>query len=254
MPDLRLLFLQMAVVLASARLMGLVFRWIATSEVIGEMAAGILLGPSLLGAISPQTMNYLFPSNGLVALNALSQVGLALFMFHVGMEVRPGSLRASAKWVFVASQASILAPLPLGGFLAWVLYSRFGSGAPRLPFVLFLGAAMGITAFPVLARILADRKLMHTRVGMIAISCAAFDDVTAWCLLAVITVIALPGAHRTPLPWQFAGLFGFIIGIVFLVRPALRRLLPERVALGTSPTGRKSFDHAGCIAKRIHYR
>jgi Kef-type K+ transport system membrane component KefB len=92
--------------------------------------------------------------------------------------------------------------------------------------VLFLGAAMGITAFPVLARILADHKLMHTPVGVFALSCAAFDDLTAWCLLAVITVIAPPEANQNPLLWHFAALIGYILAMVFLVRPALRRLLP----------------------------
>jgi Kef-type K+ transport system membrane component KefB len=103
--------------------------------------------------------------------------------------------------------------------------------------VLFLGAAMGITAFPVLARILADRKLMHTRVGVFAISCAAVDDITAWCLLAVITLIARPEAIQNPLPWRFAKLIAYILAMVFLVRPALRRLLPAGVAPGLDRFG-----------------
>ena len=226
MPELKLLFLQMAVILTTARLMAVAFRFIRQPEVMGEMAAGILLGPSFLGRISPAMMNRLFPANGLGSLYVLSQLGLVLFMFLVGLEVRPGSLRGSAKSVIIASQASIMAPFVLGGVLAWSLYPRLGNGAPRLPFVLFLGAAMGITAFPVLARILADCKLTHTRVGMFALSCAAIDDVTAWCLLAVITVIARPEANQNPLPWRFAALIGYILAMVFLVRPALRRLLP----------------------------
>jgi len=119
-----------------------------------------------------------------------------------------------------------MAPFLLGGVLAWSFYPRLGNGAPRLPFVLFLGAAMGITAFPVLARILADRKLMHTTVGAFALSCAAIDDVTAWCLLAVITVIARPEANQIPLPWRFAALIAYILAMLFLVRPVLRLLLP----------------------------
>ena len=226
MPELKLLFLQMAVILTTARLMAVAFRFIGQPEVMGEMAAGILLGPSFLGRISPAMMNRLFPAGGLGSLYALSQLGLVLFMFLVGLEVRPGSLRGSAKSVVIASQASIMAPFLLGGVLAWSLYPRLGNGAPRLPFVLFLGAAMGITAFPVLARILADCKLTHTRVGVFALSCAAIDDVTAWCLLAVITVIARPEANQNPLPWRFAALVGYILAMVFLVRPALRRLLP----------------------------
>jgi Kef-type K+ transport system membrane component KefB len=237
MPELKLLFLQMAVILTAARLMAAAFRSIGQPEVIGEMAAGILLGPSLLGRFFPTMMNGLFPAGGIGPLYALSQLGLVLFMFLVGLEVRPGSLRGSAKSVVAASQASILAPFLLGGALAWGLYPHLGGGAPRLPFVLFLGAAMGITAFPVLARILADRKLMRTRVGVFAISCAAVDDLTAWCLLAVITVIARPEANQNPLPWRFAALIGYILAMVLLVRPALRRLLPADAAPGLGRFG-----------------
>ena len=204
---------------------------------MGEMAAGLLLGPSLLGKISPATMNHLFPAGGLGGLYILSQLGLVLFMFLVGLEIRPGSLRGSAKSAIVASQASILAPFLCGGVLAWSLYSRLGNGAPRLPFVLFLGAAMGITAFPVLARILADRKMMHTPVGVFALSCAAFDDLTAWCLLAVITVIARPETNRNQLPWHFAALIAYILAMAFLVRPVLRRFLPASATPGHARFG-----------------
>ena len=230
MPELKLLFLQMAVILATARLMAAAFRFAGQPEVIGEMAAGILLGPSLLGRISPAAMHGLFPANSLGELYALSQLGLVLFMFLVGLEIRPDALRGSAKAVVLSSQASIVAPFLLGGALAWVLYPQLGSGAPKLPFVLFIGAAMGITAFPVLARILADRKLMHTRVGTFAISCAAFDDLTAWCLLAVITLIARPEARQGSLSWRFAALALYILAMVFLARPALRRALPANAA------------------------
>jgi Kef-type K+ transport system membrane component KefB len=182
-------------------------------------------------------MNHLFPAGGLGALYALSQLGLVLFMFLVGLEVRPGALRGSAKSVMVASQASIMAPFLLGGILAWSLYPRLGNGAPRLPFVLFLGAAMGITAFPVLARILADRKLMHTPVGVFALSCAAINDLMAWCILAVITVIARPEVNQNPLLWRFAALIGYILAMVFMVRPALRRLLPASETPGFAQFG-----------------
>jgi len=226
MPELRLLFLQMAVILIASRVMAALFRFIGQPAVVGEMAAGIALGPSLLGRVLPAAMNGLFPADGLGPLFALSQLGLVLFMFLVGLELRPASVRASAKSVFMASQASVFAPLVLGGGLAFALYPRLGNGAPRLPFGLFLGAAMAVTAFPVLARILADRKLTDTRVGIVAISCAAFDDVTAWCLLAVVTVIARPEAAHIPLLWRFAMLAAYILTMVFAVRPALRRLLP----------------------------
>src|SRR5579871_753962 len=153
MPELKLLFLQMLLILLTSRLVGKAFRLVRQPEVVGEMAAGLLLGPSFLGHISPAAMNSLFPIHGLGPLYALSQVGLVLFMFLVGLEARPSSIRRSANSVVLASQASILAPLLCGGVLALALYPTLGNGAPKLPFVLFLGIAMSITAFPVLARI-----------------------------------------------------------------------------------------------------
>lgn len=232
MPELKLLFLQMAVVLACARLMGAAFRFIRQPAVVGEMAAGILLGPSFFGRIAPAAMNHLFPAAGLGALNIMSQVGLVLFMFLVGLEIRPGSLRGSARSVVVAGQASIIAPFLLGAALAWEIYPRLGEGAPRLPFVLFIGVAMSITAFPVLARILIDRGMMQTRVGLFAIACAAFNDLAAWCMLAVITVIANPEANPISLMWRFAALAGYILAMVFACRPALRKLMPSKVETG----------------------
>ena len=226
MPDLKLLFLQMMVILATARLMAAAAKFAGQPAVVGEMVAGILLGPSLLGRISPAAMNSLFPANGLGPLYALSQLGLVLFMFMVGLEVRPDAIRSSAKSVIVTSQASIAAPFLCGGLLAWNLYPRFAGSASRLSFVLFLGAAMGITAFPVLARILADRKMMNTRAGTFAISCAAVDDVTAWCFLALITVIERPPAGQTPLALSFATLLLYVVAMVFVIRPALRRWVP----------------------------
>ncbi len=227
----------MAVILAAARLTARLFRFLGQPEVVGEMAAGILLGPSLLGRISPALMNSLFPTGGFGALYALSQMGLVLFMFLVGLEVRPAALRGFAKSAALASQASMAAPFLLGGALAWALYPKLGDGVPRLPFVLFMGAAMGITAFPVLARILTDLRLTRTRVGTFALACATFDDLTAWSLLAVITVIARPEAHATPLVWRFAGLIGYILAMVFLVRPVLWRLLPANAPPGQGGFG-----------------
>jgi Kef-type K+ transport system membrane component KefB len=229
-PELKQLFLQMAVILVFARLVAAAFRLIRQPAVVGEMAAGILLGPSFLGRFAPGVMNGLFPAGSLGPLFALSQVGLVLFMFLVGLEVRPGAIRESARSVITASQVSVAAPLVLGGALAWSLYSRLGEGAPKLPFILFMGTAMSVTAFPVLARILTDRGLTQTRAGVIAISCAAFDDLTAWCLLAIVTVIAQPGTQQIASQWRFAALAGYFVAMIGLVRPALRRLLPAGAA------------------------
>jgi Kef-type K+ transport system membrane component KefB len=133
---------------------------------------------------------------------------------------------ARPKSVIITSQASIAAPFLCGGLLAWNLYPRLAGSASRLSFVLFLGAAVGITAFPVLARILADRKMMNTRAGTFAISCAAVDDVTAWCLLALITVIERPEVGHTPLALRFATLVLYVAAMLFVIRPALRRWVP----------------------------
>jgi len=233
MPELKILFLQMLVILVVARLTGLLFRLIRQPEVLGEMLAGILLGPSLLGKFAPQAMNALFAPNGVGPLYALSQVGLVLFMFLVGLEVQPGILRKSAKAVVLASLASIAAPFACGGIIAQALYSRLGDGAPKLPFVLFLGSAMGVTAFPVLARILAERKLSNTLVGMLSISCAAVNDVVAWCLLAVITVVARPDVIQIGLAARFAGLGLYVLVMALVVRPAMRRLIPPEEAPGS---------------------
>ena len=216
----------MAAILVFARLMAFAFRLIGQPAVIGEMAAGILLGPSFLGRFAPDIMHGLFPTGSLGPLYALSQVGLVLFMFLVGLEVRPGAVRESARSVIAASQVSVAAPFLLGGALAWTLYPRVGEGAPKLPFILFMGTAMSATAFPVLARILTDRGLTHTRVGVVAIACAAFSDLTAWCLLAVVTVIARPAGTQIPLHWTVAGLAAYFVAMTGLVRPMLRRFLP----------------------------
>jgi len=229
MPELKILFLQMLVILAVAKAVGLLFRLIHQPEVLGEMLAGILLGPSLLGRVAPRLMEELFAPASLGPLYALSQVGLVLFMFLVGLEVHPGLLRQSAKSAILASQASLAAPVVCGAILAVALYPRLGAGAPWLPFVLFFGAAMGITAFPVLARILTERKLSNTRVGVIALSCAAVNDVGAWCLLAIITVIARPDAAHWPLALRFAALGAYMLIMV----GALRRIFPPDVPLGT---------------------
>ena len=140
--------------------------------------------------------------------------------------MRLGLLRDSARSAFLASLASIAGPFVCGAILALRLYAYLGNGAAKLPFVLFFGAAMSVTAFPVLARILADRKLMHTSAGILAVSCAAVGDVIAWCVLAVITVVARPEAGHANLPLRFAGLVIFISLMLFVVRPWLRKIIP----------------------------
>lgn len=165
-------------------------------RVIGEMIAGIALGPSLLGAFAPVTSQALFPPDRQLPLATLSQLGVLLFMFVVGLRLDPSVLRGRARAAVAVSHASITVPFALGLLLASWLHPGLagvgsgGSATALLPFSLFIGAAMSVTAFPVLARILAERGLIGSRLGAVAIACAAVDDVTAWCILAGVVAVA----------------------------------------------------------------
>src|SRR5689334_13582825 len=157
-----------------SRLSGLLFRRIGQPQVVGEMVAGILLGPSLFGHIFPRCFNYVFPSNAIATLTTLSQLGLLLFMFVVGMEVEVDGILKRRKTVVLTSHISILLPLVLGIFLAALLYPGFAGAGVSFPlFALFMGTAMSVTAFPVLAGILRERQLLGSDLGAMAISCAA---------------------------------------------------------------------------------
>src|SRR5437762_3246299 len=187
------LLLQIALILALSRVMGLIFRFLHQPQVMGEMVAGIMLGPSLLGAIFPGLAQTIFPPESIQLLNVLSQIGVIFFLFLVGLELDPTLLKDRGHVAVVISHVSIIAPFLLGAALALYLYPNLFNAAPRMSFVsvaLFMGAAMSITAFPVLARILTERNIHKTRVGAIAITCAAVDDVTAWCMLAFVVGIA----------------------------------------------------------------
>lgn len=185
MPDLLTLILQIAVILTAVRVTGLIFRLIRQPQVIGELVAGILLGPLLLGWLAPGVSAYLFPPESLGFISAISQLGLLVFMFLVGLELEPKLLRDRGHAAVVTSHASIIAPFLLGSALCLFLYPRLSDDSVSFThFALFMGVAMSITAFPVLARILTERKLLRTRVGAVTITCAAIDDVTAWCILA----------------------------------------------------------------------
>jgi Kef-type K+ transport system membrane component KefB/nucleotide-binding universal stress UspA family protein len=220
---LLLLTVEIAVIIAASRLLGLVFRRLHQPQVIGEIVAGILLGPSLLGWIAPELAATLFPPAALPYLKVLSEYGVLLFMFLVGLELDPALLRGRGRAAVVISHVSIVAPFFLGMLLALFLYTRLSSDAvPFTSFALFLGAAMSITAFPVLARILIERDLLKTKVGAVTLTCAAVDDVTAWCLLAfVVAMVRAAGLHQALVTVGLALLY---IGVMFfLVRPILAR-------------------------------
>ena len=222
MSFLLLLILQIAVVLTAARAVGMLFRRINQPQVMGEMVAGILLGPSLLGWLAPDFSATLFPAASLGFLNAVSQVGLLFFMFLVGVEFDPKLLRGRGHTAVVTSHASIVVPFFLGSALALYLYPRLSdSSVDFTGFALFMGAAMSVTAFPVLARILSERNLTHSRVGAITIACAAVDDVTAWTILAVVVAIVRASAVETPLWLTFAGTGVYIVAMLLIVRRGL---------------------------------
>jgi Kef-type K+ transport system membrane component KefB len=225
MASFKLLILQIGTILIVARLVGWLFGKLDQPRVVGEMVAGILLGPSLLGWLAPNLSSSLFPPDSLGHLNSLSQVGLLIFMFLVGLELDLGHLRELGRAAVMTSQVSIIAPFILGSTFAVYLYPRLSDPSVSFTgFALFMGAAMSVTAFPVLARILTERNMLRTRVGSVAIACAAVDDVTAWCILAAIVVIVRASTLELPVWLTVSGLAVFVLLMGLVVRPALRRL------------------------------
>ena len=230
--DLGSLVLQLLVIVGAARLCGAVLARVGQPRVVGEMLAGILLGPSVLGQLAPALSLTLFPPGSLPLLQALAQVGVLLFMFVVGLELDVGLLRRHGRLAVLTSHASIVAPFLLGAALSLALYTRFAPiGVSFAPFALFMGAAMSVTAFPVLARILADTGLTRTPLGAMAIVCAAIDDVTAWCILAAVVVVARAGELHELGP-TLAGTALYLL-VMFTV---VRRMLG---ALVRGPLGRE---------------
>lgn len=184
-------------IMVTARLIGALFKRFNQPAVIGEVVGGILLGPSLLGRLSPETAAVLLPSEAALFLGVIAQLGVILYMFMVGLELDLQVLRSRVATTFAISITSIVLPFAMGGALAWILFEGLApAGVSFTPFALFMGVSMSITAFPVLARILNDRGLQRTRMGIIALTCAAIDDAAAWCLLAFVVGVtqATPAA------------------------------------------------------------
>jgi len=183
--------LALAAVIATGRVLSRLFVYLRQPPVIGEVVAGIVLGPSLLGRVAPELAGYILPQSVAPYLSVIAQFGVVLYMFLVGLELNGSLLRNRAHSTVAISHASIVAPFVLGTALALWLYPRLSSDdVPFTTFALFLGVSMSVTAFPVLARILTDRGMSRTELGVVALTCAAMDDVTAWCLLALVVGVA----------------------------------------------------------------
>jgi Kef-type K+ transport system membrane component KefB len=223
--------LVLAVVAVAGRLLGRLLARIRQPPVIGEVVAGIVLGPSFLGRLAPDVAAYVLPPSIAPSLNVVAQLGIVVYMFLIGVELNVDRLRRHTRATVATSHASIVAPFVLGSALALYLYPRLStSSVPFTSFALFMSVAMSITAFPVLARILSDRRMASTELGTIALTCAAVDDVTAWCLLAFVTGVAratLGGAAVVA-----ALTAGFIAIMILLVRPVAARFA---IASGARP-------------------
>ncbi|MDF5733286.1 MAG: cation:proton antiporter [Rhizonema sp. PD38] len=219
-----LILVEVLIVIGLSRLVGLGFRRIKQPLVIGEIVAGIMLGPSLLGWLAPEQAAALFPVTAIPFLNVLSQLGLIFFMFLIGLELDPKYLKGQMEVAVLTSHVSILVPFSMGTLLALLLYPLVSNTSVSFTaFALFLGAAMSITAFPVLARIITENNLQGTRLGTLALTCAAVDDVTAWCVLAVAIAVAKTNTMSGALPTIFSALL-YIAFMVTVGRWFLQRI------------------------------
>jgi Kef-type K+ transport system membrane component KefB len=235
---------QIAIILCVARLLGAALRRLGQPQVVGEMLAGIVLGPSLLGWVSPTAYALLFPIGSVRFVGAVSQLGLMLFMFLVGLELRLEDLRGNGHAAVLTSHASIIAPMVLGSALALVAYPLAAPpGVSFVPFALFLGAAMSVTAFPVLARLLSERGLRQTRLGALTLAAAAIDDVSAWCILAAVVGLARANSTGTSSLLVLGGAALFVLLMLTVVRPFLAWVAARR-----RDDGKLSHDTLAAIA------
>ena len=221
---LAILLLQIITIIIVARIFGWIFKKIGQPSVIGEIIAGIFLGPSVVGMYFPEYSALLFPAASLGNLGFLSQIGLILFMFVIGMELDLKVLKNKANDAVVISHASIIIPFALGIGLSYFIYKKFApANIEFLSFSLFMGIAMSITAFPVLARIVQERGIHKTRLGTIVITCAAADDITAWCILAAVIAIVKAGSFTSSL-YIILLASVYVAMMLFIVKPFLKKI------------------------------
>jgi Kef-type K+ transport system membrane component KefB len=226
--------LALIVVIAASRLLGALFHYVHQPRVIGEVIAGIVLGPSLLGRLAPSVQAFVLPDATAPYLGIVAQLGVILFMFLVGLELDTGILRERSHTTLAISHASIVLPFLLGALLALWLYPVLSTQDVVFShFALFMGVSMSVTAFPVLARILTDRNMHRERLGVLALSCAAVDDVSAWCLLAGI--VGLVHARGTSALLTLGLTLAYVAFMVLIVRKGLEGWLRRAVLRGELP-------------------
>lgn len=219
-----ILLLQIIAILVTARLFGWLFVKIGQPTVIGEIVAGIVLGPSVLGVFLPEVSGFLFRPDSLANIDTLSQFGLILFMYAIGMELDLGEVRKKLRQTILISHTSTVVPFFFGMLTAFFVYDKYADkSTPFLPFALFIGIAMSITAFPVLARIIQEKGLTKSHLGTITLASAANGDITAWCLLAVVIAIAQAGSMLSATyNILFSGAYMIIMFLV--IRPFLKAM------------------------------
>jgi Kef-type K+ transport system membrane component KefB len=242
--------LALAVVVAASRLLGAVFRFLRQPPVIGEVVAGILLGPSLLGRVAPDVQAFLLPPDVAPYLGVIAQVGVILFMFLVGLELDTRVLRKHSSTILAISQASIVVPFVCGSLLALWLYPKLSSSDVGFTgFTLFMGVSLSVTAFPVLARILSDSGLARTRLGTLALSCAAVSDATAWCLLAF--VVSMVRAEGTSSFATLAFTLLYVTAMLLVVRPIVGRLVRRQELVGKLDRVATTLAFLGLLASAL---
>ncbi|MDP1930753.1 MAG: cation:proton antiporter [Gammaproteobacteria bacterium] len=226
--------LALALITLAARGMGVLFqRFLRQPPVIGEIFAGLALGPSLLGAVAPGLQAFILPTDAALFVGMIAKVGVVLFMFLVGLELDVRTSKAQGRATFIIAYTSIAVPFLLGALLALALYPLYASqDVDFTVFSLFIGVSMSVTAFPVLARILKDTGVQRTRVGGLALSSAAIGDASAWVLLAFVAGVATAEVAGVAWTVLFAGLF--VASMLWVARPLLRRLA-EREEKNTQP-------------------
>jgi Kef-type K+ transport system membrane component KefB len=230
-----LLLVQMTTVLLTALFCGWLARKLGQSRVIGEIIGGILVGPSVFGRFAPHASSVLFPQSSLGSFETISTIGLVLFLFLIGSELDYDHLRRQKSTATLASGMSILFPFIMAAIAAHSLRIRFApNGIGRVPFVLFLGISMSITAFPVLARILEERKMQSTPLGTTALMCAAVDDVCAWSLLAIALTLLPHAGQSTPLGYRLLWLGVYLLVMLGVVRPLGAWLVKRRAGIALS--------------------